>query len=81
MDTVTIIRIVAGVLAVVVLFIIIWRRRRKVERIEALSVRRARMAVKIGSAWLIIKNGGAVSFITRRARRLSPRTQSWPMAI
>jgi hypothetical protein len=29
MDTVTLIRIVAGALAVVVIFIIIWRRRRK----------------------------------------------------
>ena len=29
MDTVTMIRIVAGVLAVVVLLVIIWRRRRK----------------------------------------------------
>ena len=29
MDSVTLIRIVAGALAVVVLFIIIWRRRRK----------------------------------------------------
>jgi hypothetical protein len=29
MDNVTLIRIVAGALAVVVLFIIIWRRRRK----------------------------------------------------
>jgi len=29
MDTVTLIRVVAGVLAVVVLFIIIWRRRGK----------------------------------------------------
>jgi hypothetical protein len=31
MDNVTLIRIVAGALAVVVLFIIIWRRRRNVE--------------------------------------------------
>lgn len=29
MDTVTMIRVVAGVLAVVVLFIIVWRRRTK----------------------------------------------------
>jgi hypothetical protein len=29
MDTVTLIRVVAGALAVVVIFIIIWRRRRK----------------------------------------------------
>jgi hypothetical protein len=29
MDNVTLIRVVAGVLAVVVLFIIIWRRKRK----------------------------------------------------
>lgn len=29
MDTVTVIRVVAGVLAVVVLLVIIWRRRRK----------------------------------------------------
>ena len=29
MDTVTVIRLVAGVLAVVVLLVIIWRRRRK----------------------------------------------------
>lgn len=29
MDTVALIRVVAGVLAVVVLFIIIWRRKRK----------------------------------------------------
>jgi hypothetical protein len=29
MDNVTLIRVVAGVLAVVVLFVIIWRRRRK----------------------------------------------------
>jgi len=31
MDNVTLIRIVAGALAVVVLFIIIWRRRRNIE--------------------------------------------------
>jgi hypothetical protein len=30
MDNVTLIRVVAGVLAVVVLFIIIWRRKRKI---------------------------------------------------
>jgi LPXTG-motif cell wall-anchored protein len=29
MDNVTLIRVIAGVLAVVVLFVIIWRRRRK----------------------------------------------------
>jgi hypothetical protein len=30
MDTATVVRIVSGILAVVVLFIIIWRRKRKV---------------------------------------------------